>query len=57
MLSVGDDIRIMEIDDRDSLNTVSLGSFPDPRLFWETQEKVVYILSDDVLSVSEKVVK
>ncbi len=57
MLSVGDDIRIIEIDDRDSLNTVSLGSFPDPRLFWEAQEKVVYILSDGVLSVSEKVVK
>ncbi|MDO8654914.1 MAG: hypothetical protein Q7R48_00565, partial [bacterium] len=57
MLSVGDDIRIMEIDDRDSLNTISLGSFPSPRLFWSIQEKAVYILSDGVLSVSEKVVK
>lgn len=57
MLSVGDDIRIIEIDERDSLNTISLGSFPNPRLFWDSKEKVVYILSDGVLSVSEKVVK
>ena len=57
LLSVGNDIRIIEIDDRDSLNTTSLGSFTNPRLFWDIQEKVVYILSNNVLSVSEKLVK
>lgn len=63
LLSVGDDIRIMEIDERDSLNTISLGLFParaggpNPRLFWDNKEKIVYILSDGVLSVSEKVIK
>ena len=57
LLSVGNDIRIIEIDDRDSLNTISLGSFTNPRLFWSIQEKIFYILSNNVLSVSEKLVK
>ena len=57
LLSIRDDIRIIEIDNRDSLNTTSLGSFPSPRLFWDSQEKVVYILSNNVLSISEKLIK
>ncbi len=65
LFSVGKEIRVMEIDDRDSANAVVLGAFPaslgqdNPLLllFWDDQEKVIYILNDGVLSVSEKVVK
>ena len=64
LLSVGNDVRIIEIDDRDSINTYSLGSFPassadksSPEIFWGDQEKIVYILSNGIFSVSEKLIK
>ncbi|MBI4122747.1 MAG: PEGA domain-containing protein [Parcubacteria group bacterium] len=67
LLGIGGDVRIVEIDDRDSLNTISLGSFPalpaspvggpNLRIFWDNKEKVIYILGNGILSVSEKLLR
>ena len=65
LFSVGKEIRVMEIDDRDSANALVLGSFlaspsqdnPLLLLFWDDQEKVIYILNNSTLSVSEKLLR
>jgi len=54
IFTVNDEIKVMEIDNRDEINIVSLASFKKPQIFFD--EKNLYVLSEKKLLVSEKLV-
>lgn len=56
IFSVDDEIKIAEIDDRDRINVVTLENFPKPKLFWNSQNKLLYTLSDKKFYVSEQLI-
>jgi len=49
-----DKIKITEIDDRDRINIVDFAEFEKPEIFWNQDNKKLYILTDKNLYVSEK---
>ncbi|MFC1629783.1 hypothetical protein ACFL11_00965 [Patescibacteria group bacterium] len=51
-----DKIKITEIDDRDGLNIVDLATFKNPKIFWNDNNKKLYILSNETFFVSEKLI-
>ncbi|MDO8474418.1 MAG: hypothetical protein Q7S62_02645 [bacterium] len=57
VFSAGTDIQTIEIDERDTVNTAHLIKFPDPKLFWQEASKVLTVLSQGNLYVSEILVK
>jgi hypothetical protein len=52
----GDKIKISEIDDRDSLNIIDLTSYKNPKIFWNQLEKKLYVLTEESLFVSDKLI-
>lgn len=46
IFSVGDKIKIAEIDDRDKINIINLATFKEPQIFWESKDKKLYVRSD-----------
>lgn len=52
IFNIADEIKIVEIDDRDKINMIDLAQFPEPEIFWN-EEGNLYILSEDNLYVSE----
>lgn len=54
IFNTGDKIKIIEIDDRDKINTVNLTSFEEPKIFWNKSYKNLYILTNENLFFSEK---
>ncbi|MFH1714458.1 MAG: hypothetical protein ABH831_02610 [Candidatus Nealsonbacteria bacterium] len=52
LFNAGGNIKIMEIDNRDRLNIVDITQIKNPELFWNKQEKRIYILSENKLSRS-----
>lgn len=56
IFSTGNKIKIAEIDNRDNLNIFDLAEFKDPKIFWNLNDKKLYILSDGVLYDSEKLI-
>lgn len=56
IFNVGDEIKIMEIDDRDHINIVDLTSLTDPIIHFERSNNRLYILSDSNLFVSRKLI-
>ncbi len=56
LFKLGDEIKITEIDNRDYLNMVNLGEFKNPEIFFNQGDKKLYILSENILYVSEKLV-
>jgi hypothetical protein len=53
IFSAGDKIKIAEIDERDRTQTWEIGEFPEPRIFWNKNDKKLYILSGGNLFVSK----
>lgn len=48
----GDKIRIAEVDDRDRINIINIAEFNNPKLFFNTNDKKLYIFSDENLYTS-----
>lgn len=57
LFSVGETIKIAEIDERDRINIIDIGQFPKPKLFWSEPRKTLYLQSENKLYVSEKLIK
>jgi len=51
----GDKIKVAETDDRDKINIVDLAEFKNPKIFWNQNEKKLYILTEETLFTSEKI--
>ena len=54
VFNAGDKIKIAEIDDRDRINIVDVAEFENPKIFWNKNDKKLYILSDENLYQSER---
>ena len=55
MFARGNTIMVSEIDNRDHLNTTELASFPQqPRFFWQTSTKALFVHIGSQLRMSEK---
>ncbi len=52
----GDKIKISEIDNRDRINIVNLAEFKNPKMFWNQNNKKLYILTENTLLVSEELI-
>lgn len=52
VFSVDNEIKIIEIDDRDNINIVNLANLTDPKLHFERSDNRLYILSDGNIFVS-----
>jgi len=50
-------IKIIEIDERDTPNTIELTTFPNPRISWLEKQKTLLVLSEDVLYISKDVLR
>ncbi len=46
IFSVGDKIKISEIDNRDKINIVDLAEFKNPKIFWDKEKKDLYVESE-----------
>ena len=57
LFSIDNTIWVAEIDDRNHLNTAAIAEFPNPQVFWDKEKDILYVLSENVLFVSEKLVK
>ncbi len=55
LFNVGNEIKIADIDWRDTINILALKTFKEPRIFLNSSDKKLYILSNGVLYVSEKI--
>jgi len=53
----GNQIKIVETDDRDKLNIYTLADFKNPKIFWNETDEKLYILSEGNLYSSEKLIK
>lgn len=51
------DVRAMEIDDRDVINTADLAQFPDPITYWQELQNILIVLSQGKVYTSEKLIK
>jgi len=56
IFNVGEKIKIAEIDDRDRINITELIEFKNPEIFWNQDDKKLYVLSEENLFSSEKLV-
>lgn len=52
IFNVGDEIKVIEIDDRDHINIVDLMSLPSPDIHFERSDKRLYVISNGDLFVS-----
>lgn len=60
IFNAGSKIKIGEIDERDQINIVDLKEIPDTqnlKIFYNQRDEKVYLLSNDNLSVSDKLIK
>jgi len=54
VFNCGNKIKISEIDDRDRINIIDLGTFENPKIFWNKTDGKLYILSGKNLFSSKK---
>lgn len=54
MFSVGNTIKISEVDERDRINIYDLARFKNPQVFWDEEEKKIYILTQGTLLSSAR---
>jgi len=50
----GNNLKIVEIDDRDRIQTWDIANFPNPEIYFNGNDRKLYILSEGNLSASEK---
>lgn len=51
------EIKIMEIDNRDKINSYILTESQNPKIFWNSFNKKLYVLNNEILYCSEKLIK
>lgn len=56
IFKAGGKIKIAEIDDRDLINIVELAEFKTPKIFWNQNNKKLFVISDGNFYVSKKIV-
>jgi len=54
IFSAGNKIKISETDERDRLNIADIATFENPKMFFNSADKKIYIQSKEILSSSEK---
>ena len=54
VFNAGNNLKIAEIDDRDRINVVEIVKFENPKIFWNQNDKKLYVLSDENLYQSER---
>ena len=54
MFSVGDKIKVTEIDNRDRLNVVDLEEFKNPNIYWDKNNETAYVLSEGELYATDQ---
>ena len=52
VLNAGNTIKITEIDNRNRLNIMDFKEIKNPEIFWNENDKKLYIFSENTLSVS-----
>ncbi|MCP6718995.1 MAG: PEGA domain-containing protein [Patescibacteria group bacterium] len=57
ILNTENNIKIIEIDNRDRINIVDLAKFQNPEILWNQKDKKLYVLDEGNLSVSEKLIR
>jgi len=56
IFTTGENIKVSEIDDRDTINTYTLGTFKNPKMVWNERDKKIYVLSENNLYSSDKLI-
>ncbi|MCD6500840.1 hypothetical protein J7K42_02375 [bacterium] len=56
LFKIGQEIKITEIDNRDYLNLISLGTFKNPKMSFNIRDKKLYLLTENKLFFSGKLV-
>lgn len=56
IFSTRNTIKIVETDNRDRINIIDLAEFKNPQIFWNLIDKKLYLLSNENLFVSEKLI-
>ncbi|MFQ6050010.1 MAG: hypothetical protein ACE5J0_03200 [Candidatus Paceibacterales bacterium] len=56
IFNAGDIIKIVEIDDRDKVNIIDLAEFKNPEIFFNKEDKKLYILTNGSLLFSENLI-
>jgi len=57
IFNAGDNMRVIEIDNRDKINIVDLAEFKAPEIFWNQTNKKLYLLSEKTFYTSESLIK
>lgn len=56
ILNIGDQIKIIETDDRDQINIVDFASYPEPEIFWNRNDKILFVFSNNTLYSFENLI-
>ncbi|OGZ17363.1 MAG: hypothetical protein A2Z78_01645 [Candidatus Nealsonbacteria bacterium RBG_13_36_15] len=56
LFSLGNRVKITEIDDRDKINIYNLAEFESPEIFWNQYDKKLYVLSKEEILTSERLI-
>jgi hypothetical protein len=56
IFTVGNKIKITEIDDRDRINVIDLADFENPQIFFNNTDKKLYLLSNEKLHQSQPLI-
>ena len=54
IFNIENKLKIAEIDDRDRINIVEITEFENPKMFWNQFDKKLYLLSEENIYQSEK---
>lgn len=53
IFSVGNKIKVAEIDNRDRINIIDLAEFANPEIFWSQKDKTLYVISKQGVELLE----
>ena len=53
----GEQIKIIETDEKDRINSISIGEFKNPEIFWDAKSKLLFILSGENLYKAEQIIQ
>ncbi|MCX6759942.1 MAG: hypothetical protein NTW46_01195, partial [Candidatus Nealsonbacteria bacterium] len=56
IFNIGNQIKIAETDDRDRINIVDFANYPNPAIFWNKNDRILYVFSDNNLYSFENLI-
>jgi hypothetical protein len=56
VFNIGNQIKIAEIDDRDQINIIDFANYPNPAIFWNKNDRILYVFSDNNLYSFENLI-